>query len=617
MELKAKKAVPPQPGERPKILRRPLPQELEPAKPDVASSDSLLVPASVLGQLLYCERSMYLGWVQGEAEDNEHLIEGRHAHRQVDTRSGDLPKKKESREVASDAVDAPTEARALTLSSERLGIIARVDFVQGKADGTVVPIEYKRGKVPVDVPGGVYPSVRVQVGAQALLLREHGYTCEEGGVYYAGSKRHVALPIDDELTAETRAAVARARALAAAEQVPPPLVDSPKCTGCSLHDICMPDELVLLRRLEGVEPSALDADEESTTAEADNGESPAAAPLRHVQPARDDRVPVYVTEHSAKVRVSGERLAVVNDSGTVHARLANTSQVVIFGNAQVTTQALRALLVRGIPVTYFTTGGYYVGRAQGQESNNVELRLAQYRLSCDGARCLQLARVLVASKIRNGRVLLRRNGQDVKPEILQQLLQAKRQAEKAQSLPELLGIEGAAARAYFSAFGSMFKGEPGEFAFEGRNRRPPRDPVNALLSLAYALLTKEYAHTLSGVGLDPMLGFYHQPRFGRPALALDLMEELRPVVADSVVLHVLNNRVVEPDDFVQTATDCTLRPKARKQVIAAYERRLAQEIAHPLFGYRISYRRVLEVQARLLSRVLLGELQEYPTFSIR
>jgi CRISPR-associated protein Cas1 len=141
--------------------------------------------------------------------------------------------------------------------------------------------------------------------------------------------------------------------------------------------------------------------------------------------------------------------------------------------------------------------------------------------------------------------------------------------------------------------------------------------VNALLSFVYSMLARELTSTCRGVGLDPLLGFYHQPRFGRPALALDLMEELRPIVADSVVIGVINNGVIRPDDFVIAAGSCNLTADGRRKVLDAFERRMDQEVVHPVFGYRIAYRRVLEVQARLLARVLLGELPTYPTFGTR
>jgi CRISPR-associated protein Cas1 len=212
-----------------------------------------------------------------------------------------------------------------------------------------------------------------------------------------------------------------------------------------------------------------------------------------------------------------------------------------------------------------------------------------------------------------------------------------------------LGIEGAAARDYFARFSLMLKTDdehgrdtlpleeedsPAEceteatvapsdeqtwarFDFTKRNRRPPRDPVNALLSFVYAMLLKDLVATLVGVGLDPYLGFYHQPRYGRPALALDLMEEFRPLVADSVVINLINNGEVRPTDFITRAGACALTPHGRKQVLEGYERRLDTLVTHPRFGYAISYRRIFEVQARLLARLLTGEINFYPAFCTR
>jgi CRISPR-associated protein Cas1 len=155
------------------------------------------------------------------------------------------------------------------------------------------------------------------------------------------------------------------------------------------------------------------------------------------------------------------------------------------------------------------------------------------------------------------------------------------------------------------------------FDFDGRNRRPPRDPVNALLSLAYSLLAKDLTIVLQAVGFDPFLGFYHRPRYGRPALALDLMEEFRPLVADSVVLNAVNTGVIQRGDFVGRGGAVSLGHAGRGRFLRVYERRMDELVTHPVFGYRISYRRVLEVQARLLGRFLAGEIPEYPGFQTR
>ena len=155
------------------------------------------------------------------------------------------------------------------------------------------------------------------------------------------------------------------------------------------------------------------------------------------------------------------------------------------------------------------------------------------------------------------------------------------------------------------------------FQFDKRNRRPPADPVNALLSYGYALLAKSWTIVLSAVGLDPYRGFYHQPRYGRPALALDMMEPFRPLIADSSVIQAINNGEVRPSDFISAAGSVALTEDGRKRFIGTFERRMSQEVTHPLFGYKVSYRRLLELQARLLCRHLLGEIPEYPNFNTR
>lgn len=290
----------------------------------------------------------------------------------------------------------------------------------------------------------------------------------------------------------------------------------------------------------------------------------------------------------------------------------------LFGNVQMSTQAIRAVLERGISVSLLSTGGWFYGRATGVESKNVELRIAQHRAMSDRDACLRLARGVVASKIRNSRTLLRRNHASPPEVTLFELEQLAKKSEKAESISALLGMEGTAARSYFASFSGMLKGAGAEtFDLDGRNRRPPRDPVNALLSLAYSLLAKDFAQVIASAGLDPLLGFYHQPRFGRPALALDLMEEFRPIVADSTVISAINNGVLDSGDFIVHPTGVALRPPGRRRFILAYERRLDQLVTHPIFGYRVSYRRVLEVQARLFGRFLLGEIPTYPQFRTR
>jgi CRISPR-associated protein Cas1 len=234
---------------------------------------------------------------------------------------------------------------------------------------------------------------------------------------------------------------------------------------------------------------------------------------------------------------------------------------------------------------------------------------------------LAIASRMVEGKIKNSRVLLRRNTRDRPEERLRSLRELATKARDAESVASLLGIEGAAARLYFEAFPTMLSGRldlPGRpFAFDGRNRRPPLDAVNCLLSYLYSLLVKDLTVQTFAVGFDPYVGFYHRPRFGRPALALDLAEEFRPLIAESVVINLLNNGEVRPSHFVVRAGGVALTADGRRRVLAGYERRLTSEIRHPTFGYKISYRRMLDVQARLLGAYIMGEIPEYVPLTTR
>jgi len=331
-----------------------------------------------------------------------------------------------------------------------------------------------------------------------------------------------------------------------------------------------------------------------------------------------------VQARGAKVAKNGETLEIsVEGEPTQTVRLRDVSQLVLMGQIYVTTPTLHELMTREIPVSWHSYGGWFMGHTVGTGHKNVEIRTAQYRASFDPAVCLQLAKGFVIAKIQNQKTLLRRNWKDGSaPEELLDGFQADvRRAQRATNLGELLGVEGQAAARYFGAFSAMLsRGRDAEalpFDFQTRNRRPPTDPVNALLSFAYSLLTRALTVAVTAVGFDCYRGFYHQPRYGRPALALDLMEPFRPLIADSCVIQAINNGEVRPSDFIRAGGGVALKDDARKRFIGTFERRLSQEVTHPLFGYRVSYRRLLELQARLLARHLLGELPEYPNFTTR
>ena len=578
-------ATPPPSESPPDRSQRALP--LQSPRHTASSADSPLIPARIVNEFVYCPRLAYLEWVQKEWRDSSDTIEGTYAHRRADRQSGELP----SPEALLDGDTG--RITALELTSERLGVTCKLDVLEA-SDGRVTPVDYKRGRRP-HVARAAYDPERVQLCVQGLLLEEVGYRCESGVLYYVASRERVVIEFDAELRELTHQSIDLLRDVVDAGKIPPPLEDSPKCPRCALVSICLPDETGYLQnRNEAVRPLAVE---------------------------RTQALPVYVQATGGKVAKRGDRIEIsVDDEVVAHARLGETSRLIVFGNVYVTTPTIHELMRRDIPITWHSHGGWFMGHTIGTGHNNVELRTAQYRASFDERISLQIARTLVRSKIRNCRTLLRRHGTRREVDItLGTLRDLGNRALRARDAGQLLGIEGAAAAAYFPAWGNLLDNASGTqtFDFAKRNRRPPTDPVNALLSFCYALLTNAWTTTLSGVGFDVYRGFYHQPRFGRPSLALDLMEPFRPLLADSTVMRCINNGEVSDSDFTITPIGVNLTAGGRKAVIAAFEARLEQEITHPVFGYRLSYRRVLELEARLLGRFVTGEIDHLPEFTTR
>ena len=561
------------------------------------SGDTPLIPARMVNEFVYCPRLAYLMWTQGEWAETGDTVEGNRVHARVDRPSAPLPAP-EALETGEALASEKVVSRSLTLSSTTLGVIAKLDIAEAD-DGIVTPVDYKRGKRP-HVAQGVYEPERIQICLQALLLEEHGYRVEDGAIYYAEGRERVRITLDDGLRTAARTAVSELRLTVSQSRIPPPLKDSPKCPRCALVTVCLPDDV---RSLSG---------------------SPLA--LRTIAVPPDEALPLIVQSQHARIGKEGETLKITDEEkGEAQVRFIDISDVALYGNVSITTPALAALLDREIPVTFHSHSGWFRGVAHGIGHRNVEIRTAQYRLSFDEAACLRFAKELVAAKITNQRTILRRNWRGPPEErqaALDRLGAARKSADGVATLTQLLGVEGDAAAVYFRAFAGLLKspedkqgaGELAPFHFEARNRRPPTDPINAMLSLAYAMLTRHLTIALASVGLDPYRGFYHAPRYGRPALALDLMEPFRAIIADSVVLSAVNTGEVGQNDFVVAVTGTALTQAGRRRFVEAFERRLSQETTHPVFGYQVSMRRMLLVQTRLLSRFLLGELPTYPHY---
>jgi len=577
------------------MLRPPAGQAPEYDVPD-------LLPARMVNEFVYCPRLFHLEWVGKEWADSHDTVAGAGTHRRVDRPASDLP----SPDAPGD-VERTGRVTSLDLASEEEGLTAKLDLVEVEGD-QFVPVDYKKGNAPNS--GRPWDADRLQVGVQALLLRSAGYRCDEAVVYYAGSKRRLSVVVDDALIEEVRSVARAARVAAAAVVPPPPLVDSPKCVGCSLAGICLPDETKLLADLEP-----------DTDVEPDGETSAQAKSAPRILVPASAALPAYITSQGARVGKRGEQIVVeYRDNTQATVRLLDVSQLCIFGGVMVSAQLVGELMSRDIPICHFTIGGWFHGVTHSIGSRNVAVRIAQFATAANPVACLELARGIVSRKIKNQRTMLRRNHEAAPDRTLRELDDLSQRALKAESAESLLGLEGLAAKTYFREFPGMLRPDVrsgAAFDLEGRNRRPPRDRVNALLSFAYSILSKDWTVTLFSVGLDPFVGVFHRPRFGRPSLALDLMEEFRPIVADSVVLQLINNGEVKPNSFIERAGSFALTAEGRKSFFQAWERRLSQEIQHPIFRYRVDYRRLFEVQARLFARQLTGEIESYPGFTTR
>ncbi|MGE5611014.1 MAG: CRISPR-associated endonuclease Cas1 [Bacillota bacterium] len=588
-----------------------------PSNVSITGDDALTL--DMVGQYTYCPRRFHLMYVEGRWDDNAYTVEGRHVHRRVDRLDHLLPDAGSQEESsAKDSVaspdkaaagdDPPVVSRSVPLASATLGLSAKLDLVS--SDGAeAVPVETKRGRVPSN-PQRCHDTHRVQLMAQGLLLREQGYQCDHGILYFAGSRTRVDVPFTPELEAQTLDLIERTRQAVLLTLIPDPLEDSPKCIGCSLAGICLPDETLALRHRQNgtapappLKPRHTEGDEEPSH-------------IRRLYPPRPDATPLYVQTQGAFVGKRGESL-VVRAEGEELTRvgLKDVSQLVLCGNVQVSTQTMHLLCETDVPVVLLSSGMWFYGIAHGQSLRNAYDRAAQFHAAADPARCLAFARAIVRDKAMNQRTQLRRNAPpsaelDL---VLRDMDALTGRVLDAPSAEVLLGIEGNAARCYFGCFSQMLKSHDldATWDFNARNRRPPKDPVNAMLSFAYALLAKECTVALLAEGLDPYWGLYHRPRHGRPALALDLMEPFRPVIADSAVITAINTGMVRAAHFTRAASACAMNDAGRKGLLRAYEARLDQLVTHPAFDYRCSWRSVIRLQARLLARWLRGDIPEF------
>ncbi len=540
-----------------------------------SQKEPIYLPVSAVAEILYCPRNFYYRVIEGAEDSNAHLLEGR------------LQEEKRERR-GSVTRDSIKQARSIEITSEHLKLIGVVDCLEER-DGYYYPVEYKKGTMKESL------SDDVQLCAQAMMLEEKLSCCSEKGyIYYAGSRSRREVYFQEDLRVLVENTVRKALDIIESGIIPPPAADG-RCNGCALESRCLPMETNFLQG-SGKKPS------------------------RPVPAINLGRI-LYVDEPGSRVKKKGLRLVVEKEDRVLtELPLCNIDQVVLVGGVNLSTPAMKTLLDYGIDVVYLTINGNYRGIVQPPASRNCLVRLAQFNCYFDQDKRIALARCFVTGKLSNMRALLLRYNRKLQVKLIESSIRSIGlsivAANNAGSLEQLLGVEGMAAREYFRAFSMLLKTEC-NFQFNHRNRRPPRDPVNALLSFAYTLLAKDMHSAIQVTGLDPYIGFLHQPVYGRPALALDLMEEFRPVVADSAVLSAINRGSIGKEDFSYGLGGCFLKDQGRKKFYKCYEERRRQEITHPVFDYRLSYLRIFELQARFWGKVLQGELDKYISVMVR
>ncbi len=562
--------------------------------------DENLWPARNVAEYTYCPRLFYYMQVEGTFIPSIDTEKGVAIHRRVDKPSASQKKS----DISEVDPERPKVVRSLVLTSESLGLTATLDLAEISGQ-IAVPVEYRKGRPkrvtmapPPDNPEEAddpvisfpeaWPTDRVQIGLQTVLLETAGYTVNEAVIYYAEEKLRLKIVVDDALKAEAMKTLENAKKCAEGSR-PLPLVNDSRCPRCSLQPICLPDEVNHQR--------AQSPSDELTP--------------RKIWPPRDDGIHVVAQQDGVKVGIHGMELRLTDKNGaTVKTMpLANLESLSLLGSVQITTQAIRTLADMNIPIAFLSPAGRLVAIIDPLDSVSTEVRRAQVRKLDQPEICLELARALVSAKIMNQRTLLLRNHSSLPAGVAADLAQEAKNAAQADSVDAVRGHEGQAAAIYFQQFSGMFKGLlSAEFDVNGRKRRPPPDPINSCLSLGYSMLAHECVAALRLARLEPSIGGFHVSRPGRPALALDLMEPFRPLIADSVAITCFNRGELTEGHFLRTAAGCSLTDEGRRSFFAVLGRRMATEVTHPVFEYRLSYRRMIFLHARMIAAWLTGDI---------
>jgi CRISPR-associated protein Cas1 len=536
----------------------------------VNEQDTIRINA--LHALEYCPRLFYLEEVEELYTQDAAVFAGRRLHVELER-------------------DEDGEWQQLVLENQALGLRGKVDALRTRS-GQTVPYEHKKGRCKRDSNNKpqAWESDRLQILAYACLIEaELGITIPEGRIRYHADNVLVHVPLDDTGREAVREAIARARALRLSPERPPVTTNERLCMRCSLAPVCLPEET---RLAQGRTDQAL-----------------------RLFPEDDERKIIHVTESGTRIGKSGEQLKITKrDNSTTAIPSHQVGQVVLHSYVQMSTQALYFCAEQEIGVHFISGGGHYLGSLDTRQGS-IQRRIQQYKALTDPDICLKLAQQLVTCRGQSQRKFLMRGQRgsetpnEVLSEAIEQMQRVLKQVPQVESLASLLGLEGNLAAIYFKALPQLLSADaPAEFQFSGRNRRPPKDRFNALLSFGYAMLLKDVMNAILTVGLEPALGFYHQPRTQAPPLALDLMEIFRVPLVDMPVMASINRNQWDVNaDFEVKGEQVWLSQEGRRKFITLYERRKEESWKHPVTQYSLTYRRLIELEVRLLEKEWMGE----------
>ncbi len=541
------------------------------------TTDFPLVRVMALHAMVYCERLFYLEEVEEIRVADANVYAGRRLH---------------------DKLDKGPDIYTLELTSERLGLRGKADCVR-RRNGELIVFEHKKGRSKQGKEA--WPSDRLQVLAYSLLLSEHtGKPVKEARIRYHADNKTIRLEIDHvEAEAEVQTAVARAEELRNSTRRPPVTASEYQCRTCALSPVCLPEEERFAR---GTKNNA-----------------------RRLFPADEDRRIIHLVEQGTSIHKDGEQLIIrLPDGAKKSVPGKQISALILHGNIQITAQTIHFCAANAIGIHWLSYGGHYVG-GFNRGAGGVQRKVRQFKALQDKKLCSVLSCRLVLSKVENQlRYLLRatRSNTGIKRSeainagidklrlVVRELSNLLKGTERSSFPPleQIRGLEGKAGEIYFSLLPKLLKVKEEDFLFfKGRNRRPPRDGFNALLSFGYALLYRDCVNALLAVGLDPCFGFMHTPRSAAYPLAMDMMDLFRLILWDIPLIGSVNRKQWSRADFEVSGSQVWLNIDGRRKAIQAYEIRKQEKWKHPVLRYSLSYARTMELEARLLEKEWTGE----------